>query len=232
MRLSSLKHATKNVTAAAMVLTMALPATVFAQEAPQAPSAVATAHTQINKQTDFSRPNLHFPNPIGPYMPHHPAAPSFANTPRIEQLVRDGKIYLSLQDAIALALENNLDLAIARYNLDIADTDILRTKAGATARGVASGLVQGTPGGGIGGFGSGAPGAGAGGTSGGAGGAGTGAGGLVQSTIGTGATVESFDPALTGTLSLEHAAFPLSNTVTAGTASLKQNTATANFAYT
>ena len=82
---------------------------------------------------------------------------------------------LSLSDAVTLALENNLDLEIARFNLSIADTDILRTKSGAEVRGVATGLVQGTPGGGVGGFGSGASGGGAGGTSGGAGGAGTGA---------------------------------------------------------
>jgi multidrug efflux system outer membrane protein len=92
-------------------------------------------------------------------------------------------LYLTLQDAIALALENNLDLAIARYNMPIADTDLLRTKAGGSFRGVNTGVVQGTPGGGVGGYGAGAPGAGAGGTTGGAGGAGAGASGLVQSTL-------------------------------------------------
>ena len=61
-------------------------------------------------------------------------------------------------------MENNLDIAIARYNLPIADTDVLRTKAGGIFRGVNTGVVQGTPGGGIGGLGSGAPGGGAGGT--------------------------------------------------------------------
>jgi outer membrane protein TolC len=181
---------------------------------------------------DYGKPRTYLPNPVGPYIGRGVPAPSLANSTRLNDLIKEGKLMLSLDDAIALALENNLDLAISRYNLQIADTDILRTKAGASARGVASGLVQGTPGGGVGGFGSGAPGAGAGGTSGGAGGAGSGASGLVQSTIGTGAAVESFDPAINGNLSLEHAAFPLSNTVTAGTASLKQNTATANFAYT
>jgi outer membrane protein TolC len=181
---------------------------------------------------DYGKPRTYFPNPVGPYIGRGVPAPSLANSTRLNDLIKEGKLMLSLDDAIALALENNLDLAISRYNLQIADTDILRTKAGASARGVASGLVQGTPGGGVGGFGSGAPGAGAGGTSGGAGGAGSGASGLVQSTIGTGAAVESFDPAINGNLSIEHAAFPLSNTVTTGTASLKENTATANFAYT
>src|SRR6202030_252700 len=108
--------------------------------------------------------------------------------------IRDGKLYLSLKDAIYLALENNLDLAIARYNLPIADTDLLRTQGGGSFRGVNTGVVQGTPGGGVGGFGTGAPGAGAGGTSGGAGGCGGGAAGMVQSTLGTGTAVSSYDP--------------------------------------
>ena len=119
---------------------------------------------------------------------------------RIDRLIRDGKLYISLQDAIALALENNLDLAIARYNLPIADTDIQRTKAGASFRGVNTGVVGGTPGGGVGGFGTGAPGAGAGGTTGGAGGAGAGAAGLVQSTLGAGTPVQSYDPTVTASL--------------------------------
>ena len=139
---------------------------------------------------------------------------------------------LSLSDAIALALENNLDLAISRYNLEIADTDILRTKAGSEARGVASGLVQGTPGGGVGGIGGGASGGGAGGTSSGAGGAGAGASGIVASTIGAGAPVSSYDPLITSNLNIEHASFPLSNTVTTGTPLLQQNVANANFRYT
>lgn len=180
---------------------------------------------------DYTQPRSHFPNLFAPYTGRTAQKASVENSSRVGQLLSDGKLRLSLSDAIALALENNLDLAIARYNLQIADTDILRTKAGATARGVASGLVQGTPGGGVGGFGTGAPGAGAGGTSGGAGGAGTGAGGIVQSTIGTGAPVSSYDPAVTATAQVEHAAFPLSNTVTTGTALLQQNSTTANVAY-
>ena len=63
-------------------------------------------------------------------MPTTIAKASFANSVRLTDMVKDGKIYLSLSDAMALALENNYDIAIARYNLDIADTDILRTRAG------------------------------------------------------------------------------------------------------
>jgi outer membrane protein len=183
------------------------------------------------KRVDYGKPVSHFPWIITPYMPRHVPEAVTVNTPRIDQVMQNGKILLSLDDAIALALENNLDLAIARYNLDIAGTDVLLAKAGSATRGVASGLVQGTPGGGVLGLGSGAPGAGAGGTTTGTGGAGTGASGLVQSTTGTGSPISSFDPVLTGTFQVEHAKTPLSNTVTTGIPSLQQNTTTADFAY-
>ena len=143
-------------------------------------------------------------------------------------MVRDGKLYLSLKDAIDLALENNLDLAIARYNLPIADTDLLRTQGGGSFRGVNTGVVQGTPGGGVGGYGAGAPGAGAGGTSSGAGGAGAGASGLVQSTLGTGTAVASYDPTLNLNMGIEHQTLPLSNLQLNGVPTLQTNSSLVN----
>jgi outer membrane protein TolC len=181
---------------------------------------------------NYSTPASHFPYLVSPYVAHQVPPPSFGNTPRIESLLKGGKLRLSLTDAVILALENNLDLAIARFNLSIADTDIMRAKSGESVRGVATGLVQGTPGGGVGGFGSGAPGAGAGGTSGGAGGAGTGASGLVQSTLGTGTPIDSFDPVISGGLNIEHATYPESSTVLYGVQSLQQHVGLANFTYT
>ncbi len=145
--------------------------------------------------------------------------------------MRDGKLYISLQDAIDLALENNLDLAIARYNLPIADTDIQRTKAGGFFRGVNTGVVQGTAGGGVGGYGAGAPGAGAGGTTGGAGGAGAGASGLVQSTLGIGTNVSSYDPIITSIMGIEHQTLPLSNIQIYGVPELQTNTGLVNLNY-
>jgi len=93
---------------------------------------------------------------------------------------------------------------------------------------VNTGVVQGTPGGGVGGFGTGAPGAGAGGTSAGAGGAGAGAAGLVSSTLGTGTVVPSFDPLITGQFGIEHQTTPLSNLQLYGVPALQLNTGTAN----
>src|SRR5216683_5502605 len=124
----------------------------------------ATASAQTNASVASEMPKSH--NPFSAYLPTEVPEPGLTNSPLLGQLIRDDKLYLSLKDAIRLALENNLDLAIARYNLPIANMDILRTRAGGIFRGVNAGVVQGTPGGGVGGFGTGAPGAGAGGTTG------------------------------------------------------------------
>ena len=173
----------------------------------------------------------HSDNPLSTYRPTLVPSPNLANSARIDALVKNGVLELSLKDAVELALENNLDIAIARYNLPIAAADVLRTQAGGSFRGVNTGVVQNTPGGGVGGFGSGPSGAGAGGTSGGAGGAGSGASGLVSSTLGTGTNVSSYDPALTGTLSLEHYTEPLSNISIYGIPTLHQNTCIGNIGY-
>ena len=190
----------------------------------------ATAAAQTNGTISFDMPKSH--NPVSAYLPTDVPEPQLTNSPLLTQLIRDGKLYLSLKDAIRLALENNLDLAIARYNLPIANTDILRTKAGGVFRGVNAGVVQGTPGGGVGGFGTGAPGAGAGGTTAGAGGAGAGASGLVQSTLGVGAPVPSYDPAIIGSVGAEHQTTPLANLQIYGVPLLQLNTGQANVGYT
>ena len=170
-------------------------------------------------------------NPINAYRGSSVAPPSLANSPRLDSLVRDGKLYLSLQNAIDLALENNLDLVIARYNMPIAQMDILRTSAGGSVRGVNTGVVSGTPGGaGTGVFGSSA-GGGAGGTSGGAGGAGAGASGLVTSTLGTGTSVSSYDPYISATTYVDHLTQMLPNKTVYGVPSLHENTIMGNFTY-
>jgi outer membrane protein len=213
------------VAALAAVLSLA----GWAQEQPAAPAPQSAPETQRVPTLDFSKPASHFPNPLAPYTPRHLDAPNLSNTPRIDALMRDGKIYLSLNDAIALALENNLDIAIARYNLNIADTDVMRAKAGATILGVNAGVVQNTPGGGVGGIGA-TAGASTGGTSLGAGGIGAGTNGLVSSTLGQGPLITSFDPILTGTLQMDRAN-QLSSSAFNGVPVINQNTGTANFAY-
>ena len=95
---------------------------------------------------DFSKPNPWFPNYLKTFEPKSVTAPVTTNSQRLDGLVHNGKIYLSLAHAIVLGLENNYDIAIQRYNLDIADTDLLRACAG-SAIGVSAGLVEGTLGG-------------------------------------------------------------------------------------
>lgn len=223
MSLPCLKSAVR--LAVAMTLASALSVTGWAQATQPTPAPIAPSAS-----IDYTKGRSHFPNPIGPYMPHSVAAPNLSNTSRMDQLLQNGKLMLSLDDAIALALENNLDIAIARYNLDVADVDILRAKSGALIRGVNTGIVQGTPGGGVGGIGNTSTGAGAGGTTSGSGGAGTGSAGIVTSPSGVGATIPSFDPILTGTIQFDRNKVQ-SSSLFANPAT-GQNTTLANFNYT
>jgi outer membrane protein len=216
--------------AAVLVAALMVPAG-WAQDASSMPAsmpAAPSASKPFNVQ-EYAKPQSHFPNPVGPYTPRRVEAPNLANTARLDQLMHDGKLYISMNDAIALALENNLDIAIARYNLNIADTDIWRAKAGFnTILGVNNGVVQNTPGGGVGGLGT-QVGSGQGGTSVGAGGAGAGTSGLVQSTLGSGPLISSFDPVLTGTFQMDRFNNDLCNNPFCAPA--KVNTTTANFNY-
>jgi outer membrane protein len=204
-----------------------------AQPLPQAPQPTSTPtptpQLQHYAPVDYSKPRSQFPNVIAPYQPGYVPPPNLSNTDRIQQLMHDGKIMLSMNDAVALALENNLDLVLARYNLNIADTDILRAAAGANILGVNTGIVQNTPGGGVGGLG-GNVGSGAGGTSVAAGGVGTGTNGLVNSTLGIGSPITSFDPVIAGTLQMDRN-FAQSTSIFSPVPIANTNTGTANFSY-
>jgi outer membrane protein TolC len=219
-------HPAKALVAVALFLSPT--PSMLAQTATQTSSAPLTATPQPSLRLDI--PHSH--NPLDTYRPTAVPAADLSNSPRLDALIHNGVLELSLQDAIALSLENNLDLAIARYNIPIAEADILRTKAGGSTRGVNTGVVQNTPGGnGVGGFGSSSTGGGAGGTSGGAGGAGTGASGLVQSTLGSGTTVSSFDPVITGDFGFQHSTDPLSNLSIYGVPTLRNNSLSGDIGY-
>ena len=225
--------------AAAFVVLSTVSIGLWAQDVPSAPtpqptppSAPQPASPQPVLLKDYSVPRSAFPHVLQPYMHQELAQPNLGNSPRIDGLMKDGKIYLSIDDAVALALENNLDLDIARYNLNIAAADLLRAKSGASILGVNTGIVQNTPGGGIEGLG-GTVGSGTGGTTVAAGGAGTGTNGLVSSTLGIGSPITSFDPQLTGTLQLDKndtEAVTLFSPAPGGV--IAQNTYTSDFAYT
>jgi outer membrane protein TolC len=125
----------------------AYPRLALGQVAPNAPS------DRDVTQIDFSN-SRSFPNILAPYQSPYVPDVQMSNSQRLENLITDGKLTLTLDDAIALALENNLDIAVARYNLPIAQTDLLRAKGGGATRGVAGAyqsttLFSGSLGGGV-----------------------------------------------------------------------------------
>lgn len=96
----------------------------FGQQQMNMPGAVL-APKEIHWYTPFTRK----------YTPFDVAPINLANSPRLEYLIRAGNIYLSLQDAIALALENNLDIEVQRYGPRLAEANLLRAQAGGLLRG-------------------------------------------------------------------------------------------------
>jgi outer membrane protein len=160
---------------------------------------------------------------------------------RIRDLIRGGQMYLSLQDAIALALENNLDLELQRYGLRIAETDTLRASGGGILRGVGLAVNE-TPAG-VGGPGSPLN--------------NSAATGVTPSTsvptnvtdtqliqeqqnnlavtgtfpFSTGPLIPLYDPAITGQFLAQHLTTPQTNLVVTGTPSLINNNVAGNLAY-
>lgn len=86
---------------------------------------------------DYSQSHA-FPNILAPYIPETVPEPSLSNSQLMHQLTRDGKLYLSLDDAIALALENNLTIAVQRFLIPYAQLDMLRARSGGASRGIPS----------------------------------------------------------------------------------------------
>lgn len=198
-----------------------------ASKLPSAPAPIPTQPFDLNRGgRDFSKPYAGIWS-LNKYRATSLGKASFENSVRLSDMLKGGKIYLSLSDAIALALENNYDLAIARYDLSIADTDILRTKTGAAPLGVPSGLVTNTLSGGntsatL------STGGGPGGTTGGAGGAGSGTNGLTLTTGGAGPTPASLDPSVTGTVSFDRNHLPATSFFSTGTSSTNKYNFTFN----
>jgi outer membrane protein len=149
-----------------------------------------------------------FPNFWTPYRQKTLSHPLLMNSPRLLNLIHDGKLELSLANAMALTLENNLDVVIQRYVVPIAQTDILRAKSGQAARGFTGALYPSE-------LNAGAIGAGVTNT-GGAGGTGN-AGGI---TGGGGAVLigaaGAFDPVVNSTFSWDRVTSPLNSVVVSG----------------
>src|SRR5579872_3363505 len=105
--------------------------------------APAFAHAQspreaVNDRTPQIRPSdgTFFSRLVSPYKPKEVSPVNFQNSQRLFELMRAGQLYLSLADAIAITLENNLDIELERFLPRIADTDLLRAQGGGLLRGL------------------------------------------------------------------------------------------------
>jgi outer membrane protein TolC len=190
----------------------AQPAVEMNFDKPQVPVAPGTGF--INRATrNYRQPDI--------------APVNLKNSNRLEALLRAGKLYLSLEDTIALALENNLDIELSRYGPQIGQADLLRAKAGGLLRGVPTAVRQGPASAlsqaGVGGGGQ-AGGAGQTGVSGDAG-----VGGTVITQ--TGVAIPNLDPAFFIGGSAGHRSSPQANTVTTGLTAIALDLKTWNFGY-
>ncbi len=113
------------------------------QVAPGAPAA-PSRNLEFTNGRDYSKPNSWFPNFIAPYTPMHVAQPDLTNTPRIDQLISNGKLMLSLEDAISLGLENNLAIAVEQYVPWLDQANLLLAKSGANGKTVFDPTITGT----------------------------------------------------------------------------------------
>ncbi len=99
-------------------------------QVPQPATPSTADHVDDKTPREYSHGVPWFPSVLGPYSPMHIGMPNLANGATLQQYMRDGKLYLTVQDAIALALQNDLDIAVARYNPLIAETNVLSARSG------------------------------------------------------------------------------------------------------
>jgi outer membrane protein len=128
------------VTAASLIVS---PVLSQAQEA-TAPGAQTQAQTpkpqdqsrnlRLSIGPDYSRGPRWFPDLIAPYSPKRVPLPPLTNSPRIDQLIQESKLMLSLEDAVSLALENNLDIAVQRFTPWLDQANLLLAKSGANGK--------------------------------------------------------------------------------------------------
>ena len=161
-----------------------------------------------------------------PYRPKVVPATTTANSSRLDSLLRGGNLYLSLADTIALALENNLDIAIQRYGPQIADAAVLSAEAGGFARGVSTTVTPGPAGATVSTSGT-TPGTNQNAASLASAGTASAVGGSVLQS--SGPAIPSLDPTITGALNWAHNTTPQSSAFVTGTNSLINQLDVANF---
>jgi hypothetical protein len=184
---------------AVSLLVLFLPRPAASQDAPATPA--RSEATRFDYSTSHSFPAIFSPYTV-PFVPE----PRLNNARGLQDLIVDGKLTLTLDDAIALALENNLEIAVARYDIPAAQTDLLRAKGGGATRGVAgayqsTALFSGSLGGGVGSAGGVRPG---------------GAGGVLGGGIDRVGSAPCCDPNLFVSYGWSNAVTPLNYTVVSG----------------
>ncbi len=154
-----------------------------------------------------------------PYRQREVAPINLSNSPRLESLVRAGNLYLSAQDVVALAIENNIDVEVQRYGPLLAKETLTRAQAGGALRNVGIGIAPGPQSVSLQGV-----------TVSGIGAASATAGGGVSSGGGIvtqlGPALLALDPTVSLLANFQHATIPQSNTILTGTTSLLQDTRT------
>jgi outer membrane protein len=206
-------HGAKTYIALVCVFMLLAPYGGMAEDNTQAPGARGAASLP-----GFGEPPSGILGAIeGPYVPHPVAPPKLTNTGRLDALMRGGNLYLSLQDAIALSLENNLDIAIQRYGPQVADANVLAAEAGGLARGVSTSITGGPASASVSSSGT-TPGANQNAASQASAGTATAVGGSVLQQ--SGPSVPTLDPALTGNAAWSHITSPQSSAFTTGTNAL------------
>ena len=116
-----------------------VPAITAFTAAPQAASPELTRDASGDSVPKRSSPTGLEPSFLGFLGPfHRPSVPALfpGAGERLNSLVKDGKLYLTLHDAIALAIENNLDVEVERNNIVVANTDLVRARGGGNIRGI------------------------------------------------------------------------------------------------
>jgi outer membrane protein len=121
-----------------------------AQNPPSNPAPTASVATEASSiapvsslglaKYNFTNGPRAFPDLLKPYQQIHIDEPVITNSPRLQQFIHDGKLALSLEDAVELALENSLDIGVQRYYPWIADASILKAKAGGSGYATPGGL--------------------------------------------------------------------------------------------
>jgi outer membrane protein TolC len=193
-------HQAKSQVALLSVLLILSPAGGFAAVDPPNASSDSTAI-----QPPIAPPRHgFFGGLINPYESKSLLPIHLANSGRLDALMRAGDIYLSIRDAIALVLENNLDLELQRYGEQISDTNLLHAQAGGFAAGATVGVTAGPasvtgapPSAGLQGL-------------------------IILPNTQLGFAVPTLDPALVGSLSWAHQTTPETSSFITGTAALVQ----------